>query len=65
MISFNEKNEETTINFVNGTKRNHSDDFTFIMVLVYYWDDTIRYKGSSFNMTREGDEDIETRSLKF
>ena len=44
MISFNKKSEETTINFVNRTKINYSDDFTFIMVLAYYWDEKIGYK---------------------
>ena len=45
MISFNVKSEETTINFVNRTKRIlFCDDFTFIMVLVYYWNEKIRYK---------------------
>ena len=42
MISFNEKSEETTIDFVNRTKGNYfSDDFTFIKILVYYWDEKI------------------------
>ena len=45
MISFKEKSEETTINFVNSTKRNYSVTILhFIMVLVDYSDEEIRYK---------------------
>ena len=53
MIIFHEKSEETRINFVNRTKRNYSvtcDDFTFIMVLVYHWDEKIRYIKMKLNL---------------
>ena len=46
VISFNEKSEETTINFVlkQNKKKLFCDNFTFIMVLVYYCDEKIRFK---------------------
>ena len=42
MISFNEKSQETMIE--QNKKKLFCDDFTFIMVLVYYWDEKILYK---------------------
>ena len=40
MESFNEKSEDRQQN----KKKLFCDDFTFKMVLVYYWDEKIRYK---------------------
>ena len=46
LISFNVKSVETTINLVNRTTKKvlFYDNFTIIMVFVYYWNEKIGFK---------------------
>ena len=46
LISFNVKSVETTINLVNRTTKKvlFCDNFTIIMVFVYYWNEKIGFK---------------------
>ena len=46
LISFNVKSVDTTINLVNRTTKKvlFCDNFTIIMVFVYYWNEKIGFK---------------------
>ena len=48
LISFNVKSVETTINLVNRPTKKvlFCDNFTIIMVFVYYWNEKIGFKWS-------------------